>query len=130
MTEPNKQPTAEELEEALSALLVTIINHRAAKEAATVRPYDFNPMPFKWTDTIPSRELIAVEGIIADPIEGALRHTLRFIGERLFKQGGTDLMRDALYAVADRDEKHGGRMLAIADSQWSGIGDDSGRWWS
>jgi hypothetical protein len=69
--------------------------------------------------------------IVANPLGEAARRAIKPLGQRLHMLGGTALMRDVSYRVADMDPSHDGRRLSIMDARWNGVGCDTGDvWWS
>jgi hypothetical protein len=64
--------------------------------------------------------------IIEDPLACALELAIREIGEVLFLQGGTGIMRDVLERVAGRHPKSYGHRATIIDHKWDEIGE---RWY-
>jgi hypothetical protein len=82
-----------------------------------------------------SRSLLGVkrtfEGIIDNPIKGAVRAQVTSLGKELYKLlGNTDAMREICNDVAARNPKREGWRLDIIDKAWDGVGAGNDRWWS
>lgn len=73
----------------------------------------------------------SVDLIAASPIDGALRMSVRQIGEGLFRalQSPEKMLRIAK-SVCSRDEVNWSRRMTIIDAAWEGIGSDADGYWS
>ena len=112
------------LASALDAILTELVEYRVLRPAP-LRSFKLESKP---TPSATERRKELFRRIADDPFEGSLLLSLHAVGEALYQQGGTKLMRDILQSVAQRDEENESRRLSSADSQWDGIGDLTDRW--
>jgi hypothetical protein len=113
-----------ELATALDAILTELVEYRLLRPAP-VRSVKLESKP---TMSATERRNELFRRIAHDPFEGSLLLSLQALGEALYQQGGTKLMRNILQSVAQRDEENESRRLSSADSQWDGIGNETDRW--
>lgn len=113
-----------ELAAALDAILTELVEYRLLRPAP-VRSVKLKSKP---TMSATERRNELFRRIAHDPFEGSLLLSLQALGEALYQQGGTKLMRNILQSVAQRDEENESRRLSSADSQWDGIGNETDRW--
>jgi hypothetical protein len=113
-----------ELAAALDAILTELVEYRLLRPAP-VRSVKLESKP---TMSATERRNELFRRIAHDPFEGSLLLSLQALGEALYQQGGTKLMRNILQSVAQRDEENESRRLSSADSQWDGIGNETDRW--
>ena len=113
-----------ELATALDAILTELVEYRLLRPAP-VRSVKLESKP---TMSATERRNELFRRIAHDPFEGSLLLSLQALGEALYQQGGTKLMRNILQSVAQRDEENESRRLSSADSQWEGIGNETYRW--
>lgn len=113
-----------ELAAALDAILTELVEYRLLRPAP-VRSVKLKSKP---TMSATERRNELFRRIAHDPFEGSLLLSLQALGEALYQQGGTKLMRNILQSVAQRDEENKSRRLSSADSQWDGIGNETDRW--
>jgi hypothetical protein len=114
---------------ALELTLQSIIDARADQPRSTdlpvIDPRNWHGKP------IPTREESTMEKLASDAkhSEAIATVALHWVGERLYKSGGIELMQETIMATAARNPSCGGLMMSIADSKWDGIGrtkDDAG----
>ncbi|MBM3575934.1 MAG: hypothetical protein FJX39_09525 [Alphaproteobacteria bacterium] len=113
-----------ELAAALDAILTELVEYRLLRPA----PLRSVKLESKPTMSATERRNELFRRIAHDPFEGCLLLSLQALGEALYQQGGTKLMRNILQSVAQRDEENESRRLSSADSQWDGIGNETDRW--
>ena len=113
-----------ELASALDAILTELVEYRLLRPA----PLRSIKLESKPTMSATERRNELFRRIAHDPFEGSLLLSLQALGEALYQQGGTKLMRNILQSVARRDEENESRRLSSADSQWDGIGNETDRW--
>lgn len=113
-----------ELAAALDAILTELVEYRLLRPA----PLRSVKLESKPTMSATERRNELFRRIAHDPFEGSLLLSLQALGEALYQQGGTKLMRNILQSVAQRDEENESRRLSSADSQWDGIGNETDRW--
>lgn len=113
-----------ELATALDAILTELVEYRLLRPA----PLRSVKLESKPTMSATERRNELFRRIAHDPFEGSLLLSLQALGEALYQQGGTKLMRNILQSVAQRDEENESRRLSLADSQWDGIGNETDRW--
>ena len=113
-----------ELAAALDAILTELVEYRLLRPAP-VRSVKLESKP---TMSATERRNELFRRIAHDPFEGSLLLSVQALGEALYQQGGTKLMRNILQSVAQRDEENESRRLSSADSQWDGIGNETDRW--
>jgi hypothetical protein len=118
----------ERIEFALDAILTEMIEKRktgptpAGERSSIGRPQ---------LESLPTHEESEVNHIIREPLEGAYRLALRKLGQRLYDvTKNTELMREILERVADRDSANYGRRAVILGSAWNGVGSVIDRWFS
>ncbi|MFM9163511.1 MAG: hypothetical protein ACKOPH_10735 [Methylocystis sp.] len=116
--------TISELAAALDAILTELVEYRLLRPA----PLRSVKLESKPTMSATERRNELFRRIAHDPFEGSLLLSLQALGEALYQQGGTKLMRNILQSVAQRDEENESRRLSSADSQWDGIGNETDRW--
>lgn len=109
--------------EALENVLLEILEIRksyiAPSEIKIIKASEWMNKP------VPSRQESAVKSL-ANPDrcrEEMAILALYWLGERLNKCGGSDLMEKACYEVAARHPAREGYMLDICSKRWDGIGD-------
>jgi hypothetical protein len=112
------------LASALDAILTELVEYRLLRPA----PLRSVKLESKPTMSATERRNELFRRITHDPFEGSLLLSLQALGEALYQQGGTKLMRNILQSVAQRDEENESRRLSSADSQWDGIGNETDRW--
>lgn len=126
MTDPaTDDAEIDEFAAALDAILTELVEYRLSRP---VKPECLRLVALPSSEQ--ERRAALFTHIIADPFEGSLLHALRGVGEALFEQGGTRLMRNILIEVAARDPENESRRLAPADRLWDGIGSDDDRWFA
>ncbi|MFM9152334.1 MAG: hypothetical protein ACKOPC_01790 [Methylocystis sp.] len=113
-----------ELAAALDTILTELVEYRLLRPA----PLRSVKLESKPTMSATERRNELFRRIAHDPFEGSLLLSLQALGEALYQQGGTKLMRNILQSVAQRDEENESRRLSSADSQWDGIGNETDRW--
>jgi len=116
--------SSSEFAAALDAILTELVEYRLLRPAP-VRSVKLESKP---TMSATERRNELFRRIAHDPFEGSLLLSLQALGEALYQQGGTKLMRNILQSVAQRDEENESRRLSSADSQWDGIGNETDRW--
>jgi hypothetical protein len=121
--------TIEEIEGALDALLdeITKLRGTISDETAEARRQALHAR----SGPAVTRFKAGVDLIAGSPIEGALRLSVRHIGERLFRnlQNPHKMMLLAR-RICSRDEANWSRRMTIIDAAWEGIGSEASGYWS
>ena len=120
---------ADRIENALADLLTAAIDDDA--RVMQTRSDRLVATPFRMPERIATRAEIEISALLDQPVGAACRQSIRRLGFRLFEvTGSTDGMRDVGERAADQDPQRYGRRVAIVDSAWNGIGNETDRWWS
>jgi hypothetical protein len=118
--------TVDEMERALATLvteIVSLYSKRRGSDAPGQAPSErAGPAVTKFKG--------AIDLIISSPIDGALRLSVRQIGERLFcnLQSPLKMMHVARRVCSD-DEANWSRRMTAIDSAWEGIGSKAAGFW-
>ena len=122
----SKQMESVQIETALEALLLAAAIHteQNPRQTQASPANDAANSLIAQLDWTPAQ--VIAHDLCVDPVGVSLRRGVRALAERLFEIGGNHAMADALDAILERHPEHQARMEAVADRQFSGIGN----WWA
>lgn len=120
--------TVDDIERALEALISEIVRMRGTLTPDSIEA--LNQALYARSGPAATRFKVAVDLIASSPIDGALRLSVRQIGEGLFRnlQSPQKMMRVAR-RVCSRDEPNWSRRMTVIDAAWQGIGSDAAGYW-
>jgi hypothetical protein len=120
--------TVEDIERALGALISEIIKLKGKLTAESVEA--INQALYARSGPAVTRFKVAIDLITSSPIDGALRLSVRQIGEGLFRnlQSPQKMMRVAR-RVCSQDEANWSTRMTVIDAAWEGIGSEANGFW-
>ncbi len=120
--------TVEDMERALSSLVGEIVKMRSTLEADETDAINHALYSRSGPAVTPFK--IAMDLIADLPVDGALRLSVRQIGQGLFRnlQSPEKMMRVAR-RVCSEDETNWSRRMTVIDAAWKGVGSDAAGFW-
>jgi hypothetical protein len=120
--------TVEDIERALGALISEIIKLKGTLTAESAEA--INQALYARSGPAVTRFKVAIDLIASSPIDGALRLSVRQIGEGLFRnlQSPQKMMRVAR-RVCSQDEANWSMRMTVIDAAWEGIGSEANGFW-
>ncbi len=120
--------TVDDMERALNTLVSEIVKFNDTLSPASAKALDH--ALYARSGPALTRFKVAMDLIAGSPIDGALRLSVRQIGEGLFRtlHSPQKMMRVAR-RVCSQDEAHWSRRMTVIDAAWEGIGSDADGYW-
>ena len=120
--------TVDDMERALGTLVDEIVKLKDRLSPASAKALD-QALHARSGPAL-TRFKVAVDLIANSPIDGALRFSVRQIGEGLFRAlRSPQKMMHVARRICSQDEVHWSRRMTIIDAAWEGIGSDADGYW-